>query len=84
VQHDRGGPFDDQFFLRVGLGAEAVSPVLFFHGGGYAMKAERYLDEEATIKKGVDALVRELGPVAAMRFLSLPRERRELTIQRSP
>jgi hypothetical protein len=27
------------------------------------MKAERYLSYEATIKKGVDALVRELGPV---------------------
>jgi len=27
------------------------------------MKSERYLDEEATIKKGVEALIRELGPV---------------------
>ena len=32
------------------------------------MKSERYLDEEATIKKGVEALIRELGPVEAMRF----------------
>ena len=36
------------------------------------MKSERYLDEEATIKKGVEALIRELGPVEAMRFLSIP------------
>ena len=46
------------------------------------MKAERYLDEEMTIKKGVDALVRELGPVEAMRFLSLPRERRQESVKR--
>jgi hypothetical protein len=54
----------------------------FLHGGGFAMKAERYLDEEATIRKGVDALVRELGPVEAMRFLSLPRERRQESVKR--
>jgi hypothetical protein len=46
------------------------------------MKAERYLDEETTIKKGVDVLVRELGPVEAMRFLSLPRERRQESVKR--
>ncbi len=28
------------------------------------------MDEEVLIKKGVDALVRELGPVEALRFLS--------------
>lgn len=46
------------------------------------MKAERYLDEQATIKKGVDALVRELGPVEAMRFLSFPRGRRQESVKR--
>ena len=46
------------------------------------MKAERYLDQEATIKKGVEALVRELGAVEAMRFLSIPRERRQETVKR--
>lgn len=46
------------------------------------MKAERYLSEEATIKRGVDALVRELGPVEAMRFLSIPRERRQESVKR--
>ena len=46
------------------------------------MKVERYLDEEATIRKGVDAIVRELGPVEAMRFLSLPRERRQESVKR--
>jgi hypothetical protein len=46
------------------------------------MKAVKYLTEEATIKKGVDALVRELGPVEAMRFLSVPRERRQESVKR--
>jgi hypothetical protein len=46
------------------------------------MKAERYLDEESTIKKGVDALVKELGPVEAMRFLSIPRGRRQESVKR--
>ena len=46
------------------------------------MKAERYLNEEATIKKGVDALVKALGPVEAMRFLSIPRERRQESVKR--
>lgn len=46
------------------------------------MKTERYLAEEAAIRKGVDILVRELGPVEAMRFLSLPRERRQESVKR--
>ena len=46
------------------------------------MKTERYLAEEATIKKGVDVLVRELGPVEAMRFLNFPRERRQESVRR--
>ena len=46
------------------------------------MNVERYLTEEAIIKKGVDALVRELGPVEAMRFLSVPRERRQEGVKR--
>lgn len=46
------------------------------------MKTERYLAEEAAIKKGVDILVRELGPVEAMRFMNLPRERRLESVRR--
>ena len=46
------------------------------------MKSERYLDEETTIRKGVEALIRELGPVEAMRFLSIPRERRQESVKR--
>ncbi|MBV5305339.1 MAG: hypothetical protein J0652_01465 [Desulfobulbaceae bacterium] len=47
------------------------------------MKTERYLAEEAAIKKGVDILVRELGPVEAMRFMNLPRDRRLETVKRN-
>jgi hypothetical protein len=46
------------------------------------MKAERYLAEDAAIKKGVDMLVKELGPVEAMRFINFPRERREESLKR--
>jgi hypothetical protein len=54
----------------------------FLYRGGLTMNVERYLTEEAIIKKGVDALVRELGPVEAMRFLSVPRERRQESVKR--
>ncbi len=46
------------------------------------MKPERYLAEEAVLKKGVDILVRELGPVEAMRFMNFPRERRQESVKR--
>lgn len=46
------------------------------------MRAVKYLDEEVVIKKGVDALVRALGPVEAMRFISLPRNRRLESVKR--
>jgi len=34
-----------------------------------------YLEEDEVVRRGVEALVRELGPVEAMRFLSLRRTR---------
>ncbi|MGB5156724.1 hypothetical protein [Desulfobacterium sp. N47] len=46
------------------------------------MKTERYLTEEITIKKGIDALVKELGPVETMRFINLPRKRRQESVKR--
>jgi hypothetical protein len=54
----------------------------FLRKGGYALRAKRYLAEEAAIKKGVDILVRELGPVEAMRFINFPRERRQESVKR--
>jgi hypothetical protein len=46
------------------------------------MKALKYMDEEVVIKKGIDALVKELGPVEAMRFISLPKKRRMESVKR--
>ena len=46
------------------------------------MKEGRYLDEEDTIRKGVDALVKELGPVEAIRFLNIPCKRRIDSVKR--
>jgi hypothetical protein len=46
------------------------------------MKVLKYLDEEVVIKKGIDALVKELGPVEAMRFISLPKKRRMESVKR--
>jgi hypothetical protein len=39
------------------------------------MTEHTYLQEEDMVRRGVEALVRDLGPVEAMRFLSLPRRR---------
>ncbi|MBP8984386.1 MAG: hypothetical protein KBG12_01355 [Syntrophobacterales bacterium] len=46
------------------------------------MKAVRYMDEELVIRKGVDLLVKGLGPVEALRFMSIPRERRIESVKR--
>jgi hypothetical protein len=46
------------------------------------MKAERYFPKEATIKKGIDILVKELGPVEAMRFMGFSREQRMESVKR--
>lgn len=34
-----------------------------------------YLPEETVVHRGIEALVKALGPVEAARFLSLPRQR---------
>ena len=46
------------------------------------MKAKAFTDEERLISKAVDILVKELGPVEAGRFLSLPRKRRIESVKR--
>ena len=46
------------------------------------MKAKAFTDEERLISKAVDVLVKELGPVEAGRFLSLPRKRRIESVKR--
>ncbi len=46
------------------------------------MKAVKYMDEETVIRKGIDLLVKGLGPVEAMRFMDIPRERRMESVKR--
>ena len=38
------------------------------------MTTNTFLPEETVVKRGVEALVKALGPVEAARFLSLPRQ----------
>jgi hypothetical protein len=57
-------------------------PGAFLCRGGVTMNSERYLPEEEAIKKGVDILVRELGPVEAMRFMNFRHERRQESVKR--
>jgi hypothetical protein len=40
------------------------------------------MDEEAVIRKGVQALIRELGPVEALRFMNLPKKKRLESVRR--
>jgi hypothetical protein len=46
------------------------------------MKSARYMDEEVVIKKGTEALIRELGPVEAIRFLNIPKKKRVESVKR--
>ena len=46
------------------------------------MKAVKYMDEEIVIKKGVDLLIKGLGPIEAIRFMSLSKERKIDSVKR--
>ncbi|HKZ83544.1 MAG TPA: hypothetical protein VJ793_07790 [Anaerolineae bacterium] len=46
------------------------------------MSDSRYLPEEELIERGLAALIKALGPVEAMRFLTLPRPRRMESVKR--
>lgn len=46
------------------------------------MKALKYLKEEDILKKGIDVLMKELGPVETARFLNLPRSKRIESVKR--
>ncbi len=34
------------------------------------MRTEKYMDEETVIRRGVEVLIKELGPVEALRFMN--------------
>jgi len=46
------------------------------------MRTLKYLDEQVVIKRGMKALMKELGPVEAIRFINIPRGKRFETVKR--
>ncbi len=50
--------------------------------GEFAMSVTPYLTEDELIERALTALMEALGPVEAMRFLSLPRTRRLESVER--
>jgi hypothetical protein len=46
------------------------------------VKVSIFSDEEQLIAKAVDVLIKELGPVEASRFLTLPKKRRMESVKR--
>jgi hypothetical protein len=46
------------------------------------MKEHIYLQEDEMIRRAIDALMSTLGPIEAVRFLTLPRQRRVDSVTR--
>jgi len=46
------------------------------------MKSVKYMEEEAVIKKAMKVLIKELGPVEAVRFINMPRKKRLESVRR--
>lgn len=46
------------------------------------MRATKYMNEEIMVKKGIKALIGELGPVEANRFINMPRKKRIESVKR--
>lgn len=46
------------------------------------MKATRYMDDDLVVQKGVELLINGLGPIDALRFMHIPRERRIESVKR--
>jgi hypothetical protein len=46
------------------------------------MSVLKYTDEDALVKKAVEVLLRELGPVDTMRFVAMPRTKRLESVKR--
>ena len=46
------------------------------------MKNIKYMNEEVVIKKAIEVLIKELGPVEAIRFINIPRRKRMESIKR--
>lgn len=42
--------------------------------GGVKVKV-KYMDEDVVIKKAIEVLIEELGPVEAIRFITMPKKK---------
>jgi len=46
------------------------------------MRLVKYMDEELMVKKAIKALIGELGPVEANRFINMPRKKKTDSVRR--
>lgn len=46
------------------------------------MKTARYMDEDLVIRKGIDLLIKGLGPLETMRFMSIPKAKKIGSVKR--
>ena len=46
------------------------------------MRTTKYMNEEIMVTKGIKALIGELGPVEANRFINMPRGKRIESVKR--
>jgi hypothetical protein len=46
------------------------------------MRNLKYASEETVIKKAIEVLIRELGPVETIRFINIPKKKRMESVKR--
>ena len=46
------------------------------------MKAMKILDEETIVKRAIDLIMKELGPIETVRFIAVPKKKRMESIKR--
>ena len=46
------------------------------------MKPMKILDEEAIVKRAIDVLMKELGPIETVRFITVPKKKRTESVKR--
>jgi len=46
------------------------------------MRSVKYMDEDLMVKRAIKALIGELGPVEASRFINMPRKQRTDSVRR--
>jgi len=46
------------------------------------MRSVKYMSEEIVIRKAMEVLIKELGPVEAIRFINMPKRKRVESVRR--